>query len=53
MPELDEVFQVAEQPDEAGHDEGMQRVWHPGAGVLFRSGDAHTGELVGQRGVNY
>ncbi|MCC6718681.1 MAG: hypothetical protein IT555_12420 [Acetobacteraceae bacterium] len=50
LPELDELFQPAEQPGEAGDDHGVQGRRQPAMRVVRRDGGAHAGDLISQRG---
>jgi len=43
LPEQDELFQVAEQAREAGHDEGVQGRGQPGWCLVGLGGGAHAG----------
>ncbi|MCC6718528.1 MAG: hypothetical protein IT555_11655 [Acetobacteraceae bacterium] len=51
LPELDEVFQAAEQPDEAVHDQGMQGCGQPAMVAVRLGGDAQAGDPFGQPGL--
>lgn len=50
VPELEEVFQAAENAGQDGHNHGLEGGGQPGTGLHRRSGDAELGQLAGQRG---
>ena len=50
LPEQDQLLQSAEQANEAGDDQGVQRIRQPAGRVVRLGGDAQAGELGGQEG---
>jgi len=42
---------VGEHAEEAGHDEGVNRRWQPGARFVGFDGVAQAGEMLGQGGL--
>ena len=50
LPELDHLFQAAEDAGEAGDDQGVDGVWNPGVILLCQHSFAQAGDLGAEGG---